>query len=230
MTPNTEGRHANPQVKGLTFVTARRFFTTHFGEDVYEGLVRALPAGDQELFDNAQIDEWYDEHTLRRFIHEVYIQVAEADDAYFMQILRELALAGVSRFFRVLINFASARFVLKKVPVVWDRLRRGPATLHAEVVDEETIRIHYDGFPFCGDRVYRMLSVCNCQALVVAACKRVPECEVTEWTENSMVLQFTVPKSKGFSDEGDAPGSESSTDAGVQANAKTSSGDPMRIS
>ena len=180
------------QVKGLTFITARRHFIEKIGEPAFEELIAPLDPRIQDLFVNAELNQLCAEADMRAFMHRVYRVLAKEDDEAFCEIARELALAGVSRFFRVLMNLASARFVLKKVPVVWARLRVGPATLRTEV-EEDRIRIIYSDFVYCFDRVYRLLSMSNCQALVLAATGKVPVSRIVEWDSSSMCLEFLLP-------------------------------------
>jgi hypothetical protein len=180
-------------VKGLTFQTARRHLTERFGEQTWLALMDALPRRTRSLFDEAQTSEWYPEAELRRFIHVVHAQLAQGDDQRFGEIARELALAGISRFFRMMVGLASARFVLLKVPVVWKRLRQGPAQLHAEIADDGRVLIHYENYRYCRDPIYRQLSLANCQALVVAATNEVPIAVVLRHDSRSMTLAFELP-------------------------------------
>lgn len=180
-------------VKGLTFQTARRHLTARFGEPAWQALMSELPRRTRKLFDEALTTEWYPEAEMRRFMHVVHAQLAEGDDQRFGEIARDLAAAGISRFFRMLVGLASARFVLLKVPVVWKRLRQGPAQLHAEATDDGRVLIHYDNYRYCRDPIYRQLSIANCQALVVAAVNEVPVAEVLRHDSRSMTLAFTLP-------------------------------------
>ena len=195
--PATSGIHAGSgiqSVKGLTFLTARKHFIDKLGEERWEELIAPLDDEVKDLFVNAQLNLFYPEAHMRTFMHQLYYDLAGEDDEAFCAICRELALAGVSRFLRIFINLASARFVLKKVPVVWKRLRDGPAVLRAEV-DDDRIRIHYEDFIFCHDHVYRLLSLSNCQALVEAATGEVPLCRILSYTNGTMCLEFLLPGS-----------------------------------
>ena len=87
----------------------------------------------------------------------------------------------------------SAGFVLRKVPVLWTRLRRGPAKLRAEVTNDGRVLIHYEDFRYCRDPLYRLLSIANCQALVLAATDRLPQAEVIDCTRTTMTLSFRLP-------------------------------------
>lgn len=180
-------------VKGLTFQTARRHLTQQFGDEAWRSLMDELPRRTRKLFDDAQTSEWYPEAEMRRFMHRVHAQLAEGDDDRFGEIARDLAAAGISRFFRMMVGFASARYVLLKVPVVWKRLRQGPAQLRAEATDDGRVLIHYENYRYCRDPIYRQLSIANCQALVVAAVGKVPAAEVLRHDTRSMTLSFTLP-------------------------------------
>lgn len=182
------------EVKGLTFVTARRHFVETLGEPAFEALIAKLPTRTRALFSDAKINEWYPEGELRRFIHLVHRELAEGDDARFLVIARELAGAGISSFFRMILGLTSGRFVLKKIPVLWRRLRRGPAELSVETAEDGRILIHYENFRYCRDPIYRLLSIANCQAAVVAATKKVPAAEVLEHAGSSMTLAFDLSK------------------------------------
>ena len=49
------------------------------------------------------------------------------------------------------------------------------------------------GYSYCHDHVYRLLSIANCQAIVVAATKLVPRAEVLRHDRTSMTLAFSSP-------------------------------------
>ncbi|PRQ07555.1 hypothetical protein ENSA7_25450 [Enhygromyxa salina] len=189
-----DGAEHEQLVKGLTFETARRHLTQQFGERAWQSLMDDLPRRTRSLFDEAQTSEWYPEAELRRFIHVLHAQLAEGDDERFAEIARALALAGISRFFRMVVGLASARFVLLKVPVVWKRLRQGPAKLHTEIADDARVLVHYENYRYCRDPIYRQLSIANCQALVVAATNTVPPAAVLRHDSRSMTLAFELLK------------------------------------
>jgi hypothetical protein len=180
------------QVKGFAFETMRLHLTKEFGEEAWEALMDALPRQTQVVFREAEIAEWYAEAEMRRFIHVLYEQLAERDDERFKAIARGVALAGVNRFFRMILSLASARFVLRKVPVFWQRIRQGPAVLVTELAADGRVLIHYQGFRYCRDPICRLLSIANCQALVLAATGKVPAGEVIAVEGDSMTLAFTL--------------------------------------
>jgi len=180
------------QVKGLAFETMRLHLSKEFGDEAWEALMSALPRRTQAVFREAALTEWYAEAEMRRFIHVVYDQLAKGDDERFKAIARDVALAGVNRFFRMILSLASARFVLRKVPVFWKRIRQGPAVLVTELAADGRVLIHYQGFRYCRDPIYRQLSIANCQALVLAATGTIPAGEIIAAARDSMTLAFTL--------------------------------------
>jgi hypothetical protein len=190
--PTTEEGYAAQTVRGLTFLTARTYFIDTWDEATFERLMLALPDETRSLFTEAMMSEMYPEAHMQRFMHRVYDELAAGDDEAFLEIVRGLALAGVSKFFKVLLGFASARFVLRKIPTIFARLREGTAVLTVEEGDA-AVQIHYAEFPFCRDHVYRLLSLGNCQAIVMAATKEIPEGHVVRYGPDSMTLELAAP-------------------------------------
>lgn len=179
-----------PLVKSGTFETIHRYVQAEFGEDAFQELLTHLSPELAERLVQADLNGWYPEAELHEVIHAIHEHLAGGDDERFLTIARGLALAGISRFFRVVIGFASARFVLRKVPVLWTRLRRGPASLVSEVAEDGRVLVHYSDYEYCYDPVYRLLSIANCQALVVAATKEIPAAMVMRYDDTSMTLAF----------------------------------------
>lgn len=182
--------------KGLAMHTIHTHFPATYGEEVFESLLSGLPQHTQDALRDPIITEWYPESNIGEFFRAVYDQLAERDDDRFLEIVRLNMMTGISRFFRVFLNFASARFVLKKLPVVFHRVRQSPAIITPELTDEQVL-LHYANFEFCGDRIYRMISLGNCQALAQAAIKRVPPSRVATWGPDSMTMVFELPNRKG---------------------------------
>lgn len=126
------------------------------------------------LLEGALASEWYPEEARQGLLAGLRTELAGSDDARFMEILRALVGAGVARFFRALLQHGSADFVLRKVPVLWERMQRG----HGEVTvatgaERSTIRL--EGFPFFADPHYPLMTAASVQAMVEAAVGTVPD-------------------------------------------------------
>lgn len=183
-------------VKGLTFGTIRTYLIENHGEAGWEAFLAKLPRRSRTLLNECEFTEWYPETELRRIIHALHEHLAEGDDERFMELCRGIALAGISRFFRMVLTLASAKFVLRNIPTFWKRLRRGPARVTVETVSDSLIKIHYSDYRYCRDPLYRLLSLANCQAGVYAATKQIPKSEVESWTGDSMTLVFHLGQSQ----------------------------------
>lgn len=187
----TAEQASEPEVKALTFVTMRSFLPGHFGEGSYQRLRAALSSETIAVLDQADASDWVSERHMHELMRQVYDGLLDADDDGYMEFARALALAGISRFLKIFLSLASERFVLRKIPVVWTRLRRNAGAVTAQVEDD-IVRLSYDGFPYLSDRVYRLLSLANCQALVYAATQKLPLGHVKHWAKDSMILEFEL--------------------------------------
>ena len=128
-------------------------------------------------------------------MREVLVAIHEGplagDHDAFVRFARALAHEGITRFMRVFLSLASARFVLKRVPVVWRRLRRNAGEV-VVAVQGDRINIRYTDFPFFGTSTYRLLSLANCQALAHAATGRFPAGTIVDWSEDTLALDFDL--------------------------------------
>ena len=178
-----------PEVKTLTFVTMRAVLPRRFDAEECARLYRGLSPETAALLRDAEPMGWAPERHMAELMAKIYRDLLASDDAAYLDFARDVASAGISRFMGVFLSLASPRFVLRNIPVVWRRLRRNAGQVTAES-DGSIVRLHYRGFPFFSDRVYRLLSLANCQALAFAACHRIVPGRVASWTADTLVLEF----------------------------------------
>lgn len=189
--PTAEESRPTAEVKSLTFVTLREFLPKHFGNEQLVLLRSQLSLATLELLDSAESGAWVPEARMHELMRALHTSVLGGDDEAFLEFARGLAAAGINRFMRIFLSLTSARFVLRKVPVVWGRLRRGAGEVTVESEDSRVV-LSYRGFPFFGTRAYRLLSLANCQALVLTATGSLPRGEVLRWSPDSLVLSFDL--------------------------------------
>lgn len=180
-----------PEVKSLTFVTLRKVLSDTFEAETIDAIREGLDPQTRDVLDNVGVGQWVPEDFMAQMMEAIYRRAFAGDDDKFIVFARTLGSEGVSRFLRIFLSLVSARFILRRVPVVWDHLRRGAGCVVAEK-DEFGVRIRYAGFPFFGRPEYRLLSLANCQALVLAATGDVPRGAVESWSEDTLVLQFDL--------------------------------------
>lgn len=180
------------QVKGLALASIQTYVIETFGQPMWDALMDQLPPRTSGLFDDVDTSDWYPETEVRRVVHVLYQHLAEDDDERFMEIMRGIALVGINRFFGMILTISTARFVLRNIPSFWKRVRRGPAVLSTETTDDGRVLVHYSDYRYCRDRVYRLISLANCQAAAFAATKKLPQAEIAKWDRYSMTLAFTL--------------------------------------
>jgi hypothetical protein len=180
------------QIKGLAFASLHTFVTEAYGQATWAKLMEELPPSTAALFDDIDTAEWYPETEMRRIVHVVYQHLAEDDDDRFVEIVRGVAKVAIHRFFGMILTIATGRFVLRNIPTFWKRIRRGPATLRTETASDGRVLIHYSDYRYCRDRIYRLISLANCQAAAFAVTKKLPKAEITKWDRYSMTLAFTL--------------------------------------
>ncbi|MBL4684603.1 MAG: hypothetical protein JKY37_08455 [Nannocystaceae bacterium] len=182
---------APAQVKTLTFTTLRGFLLEHFDAEANRRIRGELDLQTRTLLDEAEPGAWALELQMQALMRAVYEQVLRRDDDAYLEFARALAAVGITRFMKIFLSLASARFVLRRIPVVWDRLRRNAGQVTTELAPG-VVRIRYQNFPFFGDKLYRLLSIANCQALVFAATNRIPPARVVEYSDDSLLLEFDL--------------------------------------
>ena len=190
----TDGSLVNDiqQVKGLAFESVKTYVNEEFGKRDWEALMELLPPSTRGLLDDIDTSQWYPETEMRRIVHLMYQHLAEDDDERFKEIMRGVAMVGINRFFGMILTITKGSFVLRNIPTFWKRVRLGPASLHTETAPDGRVLVHYSDYRYCRDRVYRMISLANCQAAAFAATKKLPKAEVVKWDRYSMTLGFTV--------------------------------------
>lgn len=115
----------------------------------------------------------------------------DGDSAAYQDFARRLAAAGISRFLKIFLSLTSARFALRRVPVVWNHLRRNAGAVKVGREDGG-LRLIYAGFPFFSHEAYRLLSAANCEALAKAADGRALHARVETWSRDSLELYFEL--------------------------------------
>lgn len=187
----TNAVDSDPQVKSLTFATMRSFAPKYLGSDQYDAVRRRIGVQTRALLDGAEPGHWIPEAAMREVLTAIHEGPLAGDDDGFVRFARALAHEGITRFMRIFLSLASARFVLKRVPVVWKRLRRNAGEVVVEV-EGDRVAICYEGFPYFGTATYRLLSLANCQALAHAATRRFPSGTIADWSDDTLRLEFDL--------------------------------------
>jgi hypothetical protein len=115
----------------------------------------------------------------------VRAELTDGSDAAFVRVMEEVTLDGVGRFFRLVLALASPSFVVRKVPVLWTRMRRGAGRVDVQV-EPTHVRLLYRDFPYFDDELYRLMTVGTLRGVARAAGAKAPTVEIVRWSADSL--------------------------------------------
>ena len=174
------------EVRGVWFVSAREEVLDLFGEGAFEVLVASLPARHQHTLIDADPSKWYPEDALQACLQGLRLRAAGEPTIGFGALLERCTERGIGRFFSAVIRLTSPRFVLDRVPMMWNRIRRGSGSVSVEHEDATTTMLSYRDFPYFADPIYEELTVCSLRALVRTCTGRDPDVTVVRSTDDAL--------------------------------------------
>lgn len=182
----SEGRY---EVKGLWFSSTRDWLMRVHGHDACERVARHM--GEHAyLLEDPISSEWYAEEALQGALEGLRRELADGRAERFVEVVREMVLSGIGRFFRFMLQLGSTDFVLRKVPVLWNRVQRGAGEVTVDSQPDRAV-VRYRNFPYFGDPNYPLMTKASLQAMVQAATGRIPEAHVVgsgdDWLDIEVV-------------------------------------------
>jgi hypothetical protein len=154
------------EVKGTWFVTLRTWSEREL-PDALPALAAAMPVHGHVILEPAQ-GEWYPEDALLELFVALW-DYLDHDRDRFIEVSRQISHEAVGRFFRVLLGLSSAGFLLKQVPTMWRRLRRGDAATVTVSAAPGASLVRYSGFPWFDHEVYVLFTLGSLTALAELA-------------------------------------------------------------
>lgn len=179
---------SSSEVKGIWFSSLRSYLSETRGPESIAKLVEALPGDHGAAVADPMVSAWYPEDTLSLTLEHTYEVIAGGDGEAFEALIRGVTVQGVGRFFRVLLHFTSPAFVVRKIPVVWSRLRRGAG----EVTVERTPRgalVRYRSFPYFEQRTYRIMTTGAIRGMLEACGAKAPRIAIVARTRDSLDVE-----------------------------------------
>lgn len=173
------------EVKGIWFASARGYVLRRYGVEALARVDARMPMGLRGVLLDPLPSDWYPERTLGQMLAAARAELTDGSEPAFVALLEEITREGVGRFFRLVLSLSSARFVLRKVPVLWARLRRGAGRVVAEANDRG-VSLSYRDFPHFDDENYRLLTLASLQGLCRATGSVDPIATITAWTHDSL--------------------------------------------
>lgn len=173
------------EVKGIWFDSAARWLRHTHGPGVLARVDARVAAPHRGILLDPVVFDWYPEAALQQMLAAVRDELTDGSDAAFVRLMEEVTLDGVGRFFRLVLSLASPSFVVRKVPVLWGRMRRGQGRVEVEPAGR-AIALRYRDFPWFHDQNYRLMTVGTLRGVCRAAGAKAPSVEITAWTPDSL--------------------------------------------
>lgn len=131
--------------------------------------------------------QWYPEICLAHTLAALRRQLTDGSAFEFMRLVEDITIDGVGRFFRLVLALASPAFVLRKVPVLWGRMRRGQGRVEVELLGDR-VQLRYAEFPWFDDENYRLMTMATLRGVTRAAGASTPLVEPVRWTHDAFVV------------------------------------------
>lgn len=178
------------EIKGSAFVTLRRQISAARGDEAWNELVARVPEPHRKAVRDATASEWYPEETHAAVLTALFETAAQGDVEKLETIVDEATTLGLQTFARAILAMSSPAFVIRRCPTLWSVIRRGPATLRVEQPEAGLSRLHYEGFPFFDDRLYRHYFRALLGAIVRPALRRAPVVRIVAHTTTTLDVEI----------------------------------------
>lgn len=175
------------EVKGLWFTVPKRYILENHGADALAMVITHMGERHGAIFDSALSSEWYEEETLRRLLAACHEVLARNHDDEYVHVVEETSLVAIHHFFRALLRLVPPAAMLRKIPTMWNIMRRGPGRVEVETSDQGGV-VHYSSFPYFDDVLYRLMTKGAIRALM-RLCGTPAEVVLGEHTRDSLNVE-----------------------------------------
>lgn len=175
------------EAKGLWFASTHAYLRRVGGASMLEDVAGRMPRHGDVLREPLN-GAWYPEAALHEMLEALW-HLVDGDEARYLEHTMAATGEGVGKFFRILIALGSPGFVLRKVPVMWGRLRRGDQTEIEVTAGDGHADVHYTRFPYFRHEVYRLMTVASLRGLVHMSTSRLPETELLEASHDAVKVR-----------------------------------------
>jgi hypothetical protein len=147
-----------PLVKGVWFVTTKRYVLETYDEGMLAAIARAVPEENRGALLDPLPSAWYHEDVFQQALRAVMEVVAHHDPAVFGDFIEACTVLGVNMFFRVMLRITSPAFLMRNMPTMFRQYRRNDWHCEAQA-DERHAVLTWRGCPYLADRTYRYFLV-----------------------------------------------------------------------
>jgi hypothetical protein len=142
-------------VKGIWFMTARRYVLQEYGPEVFERYAAAVPVEIRPDVTEPVVSRWYPEEMLRDALFAFHAEVSGGDDKAFSRAMERCSVLGVHWFVQMLVSVATPEYLLRLMPATLRISRRGPVRVAVQM-GERSATLRFTGQPYASDPLYRL--------------------------------------------------------------------------
>jgi hypothetical protein len=177
------------EVKGVWFVTARRYALEEFGPDAFERYVACASEESRDAVREPLASRWYPEETMRDALEAYYEGVCHSSDVRFTQAMEACAVLGTHWFLQMLVSVTTPRYFLRLMPTALRHVRRGPVQLDVDVRERDaTLRIAHH--PYSDHPPYRLATPAILRAVMRLCVGQSARATLVDYTATTQVVKL----------------------------------------
>ena len=177
-------------MKGIWFVTSRRYILQEYGSEVFERYVQTAPQRIRDTLRDPVVSRWYAEETLRDALVAFHAIVAGGDDAAFQAAMERCAVLGVHWFLQILASVTTPSYLLRLMPATIQQMRRGPVRVQVQMGDR-TATLRFTGQPYADDPRYVLSTPAIVRAIVALCVGPAAKAKLTYFDASTHVCEVT---------------------------------------
>jgi hypothetical protein len=178
------------EVKGVWFVTAKRYLLEDYGQQMFDRYVAGVPEAHRELVREPLASRWYPEDMMRDAMAAFYAEVSRGNDAVFTAAMERCAVLGIHWFLQLLLSVTTPRYLLRLVPTALAQIRRGPVRVHIEA-REGGATLRFTGQPYASDLRYRLATPAIVRSLMSVCVGQSARATLTFFDESTHVCDVS---------------------------------------
>jgi hypothetical protein len=179
-------------VKGMWFVSGRRYIGREHGEEALASVVAAIPEEYREAMTDPITSNWYPEGALGASLKATREIIGGGGDEGTLTAIEGCSMEGIRRFWSVALRLTTTHFALRMLPSTWKQLRRGPGKLEV-VLEPDRAVVRYSTFPYFDDVNYRLLVLGTLRPLMRVSTGTEAQVEIVGYGRDWLDAEIVFP-------------------------------------
>jgi hypothetical protein len=176
------------EVKGVWFVTARRYVLEEYGQDAFERYVECTREASRDAICEPLASRWYPEETMRDALEAYHEGVCSRNDSRFSHAMEACAVLGTHWFLQMLVSVTTPRYFLRLMPTALRQLRRGPVRLDIDVRDSDAT-LRFMDHPYSDHPQYRLATPAIVRAVMRLCVGQSARATLVEYDATTQVVE-----------------------------------------